>query len=486
MTLEHAMGPTSPAASGTGKSLIQWLVGRLDVLRAPRAPRAPRTPRKFTLRIPHGSELRARKPRWLSSFWAARLAVRAGIALEDFLRHRLAQHLGTLPVPPARLPVSLSVEEGGTVVCQPVDPAPRRAPWLESFLRAEGSASLGPEIQLARADAARFAARIEAQRERVDEIARELEEAARGTEVADPDDDAQARQMGRPPLPPPLGLALQLFALTLLLAEAWQLAVPCLEAAGIGTQDIAIELYQNPVGVVLGSIFALGAAVSLFVLVYVALRRGLEILETRPGPGRRLWWGTTSASAAALAAAMAWSIASTRPSAHRPIDHGYDRVTLFLIALAIPITTAWLLRASRRLQEARESAVALARRWDQEHYRSLAGLSRRAAALAEEDKRLAHLEADRAEAIGRLRGLQQRVAYAERLAADAADVEQQGLARLAQAIGASIELDRYEYVRQAAAHGISVGRRKAPAPTPTPPPPRPALGDVPEHLGLAG
>ncbi len=479
------MGPTPPAGFGTGKnSPIKWLAGRLDELRVPRAPRSSRTPYRPALRIPHGSELRARKPRWLSSFWAARLAVRAGIALEDFLRHRLAQHLGTLPVPRARLPVSLSIEEGGTVACRAVDPAPRHAPWLESFLRAEGSASLGPEIELARADAARFAARIEAQRERVDGVGRELEEVARGTEVADPDDDAQARQMGRPPLPPPLGLALQFFALALLLAEAWQLALPCLEAAGVGTQDITAELYRNPVGVVLGSIFALGAAVSLFVLVHVALRRGLEILEAQPGPGRRLWGGTVSASAAALAAVMVWSIASTRPGAHRPIDHDHACVTLFLIALAIPITTAWLLRASRRLQDARESAAALARRWDQEHYRSLAGLSRRAAALAEEDRRLARLEAERGEAMGRLRGLQQRLATAERLAADAADVEQQELARLAQAIAASIELDRYEYVRQAAAHGISVERRKAP--TPTPPPTRPALGDVPEHLGLAG
>jgi hypothetical protein len=475
------MGPT-----GTGRKspIHQWLVSRLDALRTLRAPPAPRTPRKSALRIPHGFELRARKPRWLSSFWAARLAVRAGIALEDFLRHRLAQRLGASPVPPARLPVSLSIEEGGTVVCHPVDPVPRRAPWLESFLRAEGSASLGPEVQLAQADAARVAGRVEAQRERVAEVARELEEALRGTEVADPDDDAQARQMGRPTLPFPLGLALQLFALALLLAEAWQLAVPCLEAAGIGTQDIAAELYRNPVGVALGSIFALGAAVSLFVLAHLALRRGLDRLDSRPGPGRRLWGGMASASAPALAAAMAWSIASTRPSAHRPIDHGYARVTFFLIALAIPITTAWLLRASRHLQEVRETAVALARRWDQEHYRSLAGLSRRAAALAEEEKRLAHLETDRAEAVGRLRGLQQRAATAERLAADAADVEQQELARLAQAIAASIELDRYEYVRQAAAHGVSVERRKAP--TPTPPPPRPALGDVPEHLGLAG
>ncbi len=482
MALKPQDGNTPPTESGGGKSLLRWFADRLEALRAPRASFAPRIPRRSTLRIPHGPALRTRRPRWLSSFWAARLAVRAGIPLEDFLRHRLSQHLGTSPVPPARLPASLSIAEDGTVTCRPLDPAPRRAPWLDSFLRAEGSAALGPEIQLTQADAARLAARIEPQRKRVDEVQRELEEATRAAEIADPDDEAQARQMGRPTVPFPLGLALQLFALALLLAEAWQLAVPCLEAAGIRTRDIAAELVRNPVGVALGSVFALGASVSLFALALLALRRGGEILEARPAPGRRLWTAAASASAVVFAAAMAWSIAGARPSVHRSVDLGHARMTLFLGSLTIPITTAWLVRVASGLQAAREAAVALARSWDQEHYTSLAGLSRRAAVLAEEERRLARLEADRAEALRHLRGLQQRNATAERLAADAADQEEQALARLAQAITAALELDRYEYVRHAAAHGIPVERRQALTADAPPVPPR---GEVSEHLGLA-
>lgn len=475
MTPQNGKRTTPPVDPGAGKGPVR-IAAWLDALRLTR-------PRP-ALRVPRGPKLEVRKPRWLSTFFVTRLAVRAGIPLEDFLRHRLSQHLAVLPVTSTRLPVSLSIEEGGAIACRAAGSPPRCAPSLESFLRAEGRATLGPEIQLAQADTARLAARIEAQRRRVDEMGRELEETARATELADPDDDVQARRMGRPPVGLPLGLMLRLFALTLLLAETWQLAVPCLEAGGIRTRELAGELHRNPAGIVLGAAFALGASVSLFVLTHLALRRCLDLLDAQPEASRRAWRAVVSLGASALAAAVAWSITGVRPGAQRPVDLAYARLTLFLVALAIPIATAWVLRLAGRLEERRQAALALARAWDQEHFRTLAELSRRAGALAEEEKRLASLEAERAAALRRLQALQHRVATAERLAANASGAEAEDLAQLAQAIAASLELDRYEYLRQAAMRGVSVERPKGPAPLPAAV--RETRGEGGPNLGLAG
>jgi hypothetical protein len=459
---------------------LLWVRERLSELRTLRAAPA--------LKIPRRKKLQPPKVSWRSAFWGARLAVRSGISAEDFLQHRLSQHLATLPVPPSRLPITIAVEDGGVIAARN-SPAPRpRAPWLDSFLRAEGPAALGPEIQLAQADSARLAARIEAQRKRVDEVTRELEDATRGTEVADPADEAQAQHMGRPQVPPPLGLGLQLFALALLLAETWQLAVPCLEGAGIRTSDLAGELRRTPMGLVLGSIFALGASASLFLFAHLSLRRGLELFQAQAEPRRRLLTALAAAAAALLAAAMAWSIAGIRPGASHAVAVAYARWTLFLIALAVPAATAWMLHLARDLDALRAEALMKARAWDHEHYRSFAELSRRGAALGEEEHRLARLEADRAAAVRRLRALQQRGMAAQRLAADAADQDEQELARVGQSIAAALELDRYEYVRQTTARGGQVehpARVSSPPATATPQQAVHGAHDAQHNLGLA-
>jgi hypothetical protein len=478
LTPQTTKTPAAPAEPGPSKNPLLWIRDRIAELRAPRAFPA--------LRIPRRPKVHPVHPSWLSSFWNARLAVRAGIPVEAFLQHRLSRHLAALPVPPSCLPVSITVEERGAVMTVAQQAPSRRAPWLDSFLRAEGSAALAPEVQLAQADVARLAARLDAQRKRVDELGRELEDATRGQELADPADEAQAQQMGRPPVPPPIGLGLQLFGLALLLAETWQLAVPCLEAAGIHTRDLGAELQRNPVGLVLGGLFAFGASASLFLFAHLVVRRGRDLSGER-SERRRLWTGLAATGALALAVSMAWSIAGMRPGASRTIDLEYARVTLFLIALAIPLTTAWLLQLAQRLNGERGEVLATARAWDHEHYRSFAELSRRAAALSEEERRLARLESERVAAARRLRALQQRVITAERMAADAADEDEQDLLRLGQAIAASIELDRYEYLRQAVARGVRFEQRPlSNPPVGGPATTAPVRREVEHGLGLAG
>ncbi len=477
MILRNTKRATPPAEPDREKSpLMQWFSSCAAELRAAR-------PALPALRIPPRQKLRPSRPGGVSAWWAARLAVRAGIPIQDFLQHRLARRLAGLSVPASRLPAALSIE-AGRVVARPTAPASaRRAPRLESFLRAEGPAALAAEIQLTQADAARLAARIEAQRQRVDATRHEVEDSDRGA-IADPADEAQAIQMGRPAVPPALGLGLHVFALALLLAETWQIAIPCLGAAGIATGDLLAEAQRNPVSLALGSVFALGAAASLVLCADLGLRRAREIFDA--SRTRRAGTALAALAAAALGLGLAGSVAAMRPGLRDPVDLRWARSALFLALLAIPFTTAWLLRLARALDAARAQALTAARAWDSLHYRALADLARRSAALSEEEHSCARLEAERAASIRRLRAFQRRGAMAERLAADAADEEESDLSRIAQAITAALEIDRYEYVRQAATRGLAVEHGREPRPASAPGPVRPARPEVGESLGLAG
>jgi hypothetical protein len=469
----NAKRNTSPPELGRSRSpLVDWIARRVAALRASRALALP------ALGAPSRRRLRAPCPGRLSTLFAARLAARAGIPLQAFLQHRLARHLANLPVPAARLPVALAVEDGA-LVARPGAPAPsRRAPSLESFLRAEGPAALGPEIQLAHADVARIGAQMEAQRQLAEAARREVEEANRAA-IADPADEAQASRMGRPQVPPPFGLVLQLLALAFLLAEAWQLTGPYLATAGIG-RALQAELRRDPLAFGLAVGLGLGSAVSLVLCADLALRRARDLIDA---PQNR-WLPAVFTMGGAVAAALglAGSLASMRAGPSRAVELACARVALVLAVLAIPFTIAWMLRLARELDAVRDQALASARAWEAQHYRALADLARRAAALREEERRAAQLEAERALAVQRLRMLQHRAQAAERLAADAAEEDEADLARIAQSIAAALERDRYAYLRQAAARGLPAGRGGDPRPAPA----RPAPAGVGESLGLAG
>ena len=64
---------------------------------------------------------------WLGAFWQTRIAVRAGMSLDEFLRSRLARYVSGLPVPSARLPLEVSVADGDIVVRDGA-PAPAAVP----------------------------------------------------------------------------------------------------------------------------------------------------------------------------------------------------------------------------------------------------------------------------------------------------------------------------------------------------------------------
>jgi hypothetical protein len=440
-------------------------------------------PRRATppVKAPARPRLRPLRASRAGSWWTARAAVRAGAPLDAFLRHRLSEHLARLPIPSARLPIAFSVDDAGDVATAPSESTPR-PPWLEAYLRAEGSTAVSAEIQLGHADAAQLAARIDAHRQRVAELTRDVEGATRGASIADPEDDAQAQWAGRPPVPAPLGVALQVVAAILVVAQAWQLALPFLALAGLPPRQLAAELQRDPLRIALGALFTLGASTSLFVAAHLARRRVAGWFALDAAHGRRAPAVLAIATIATIAA-VSGSIALR--GAGPSLDAVYAPGALFLALLVVPFTGGWLFELGRRMERARAEATALARAWDADHYRVLRDLGRRTAALAEEEQRLTSLESRRSAILQRTRALQQRAATAERLAADAAAEEHQELARMAQAVGTALERDRYHYVRLACSRGLVA--RPDPLPAGPVPPALRGARDVPEStkLGLA-
>jgi len=431
---------TNPFDAAVQRFLARLSSG-LETRLGRRALPAPPMPRQPRLRPPRRSVV--------SSWWAARLAVRAGIRLEDFLQHRLARRLADLPVPPTRLPLAIAIDAGGGIACRPVPGRARGVAWLRSFLRANGPAALAPEIHVARAEATELAAGIDTQRRRVEESAGELEKAIAGREVIDPRDEAQARQAGCPPKPLPAGSCLVALAAVLLLAQVWQLAVPFLEAAGIRTRDLGAELAHHPLGVAAGVSIAASVLVGLVLLADLVLREGLALFAALPGPRQRVWRSAVFASFAAVAAALAWSVSGMMPGSRWPAGMDYQRISLVLTILTVPVAVAFLLRLARRLDKARELAIAIRRAWDRQHLRSFREAMRLQAALAEQERRLATLEGQRAAVLQRQRRLQGWAAAARRRAGEAIEAEELALAKVAHGIVAALELDRYEYLRRA-------------------------------------
>lgn len=426
------------------------------------------------VRKPPVRHLPAPRRGWVAGWWSARIAAGSSIRIEEFLRHRLSRYLAALPVPPEQLPVAVTVEDGGLLVTTPREGTDRARPaWLDGYLKSYGGASVQSEVLLVQAELARFATKIAEQRARVEGSQREADAAATDPAITELD-GGSGEPLGRPHVPFPWTAAIQLFGFALLLAEAWQLAMPVMEAAGVQTSALRDEVGRAPAAVVLGAVFALGAAVSLFYFADLAVRQAVRLFESLSGAARAWCNALTSVAALGFAAAVSWSIAGLRPGAAALVDMEYARFTLFLLALALPITTSCLLQLGRKLQARRAEALAAALAWDQRHSRALSSWSRRASALAVEERELAHLEEDRASALRRLRALRQRAQVAERQAAEAAEAEAQEIDRLCHAVTSALELDRYEFLRQ-------LGSRVAVQPRPQGP-----RREAERSLGLAG
>ncbi len=401
------------------------------------------------------------KRSWLAAWWQARVSVHAGVPLEDFMRSRLAHYLAGLHIARSRLPLDIS-EENGVVSARPAaepraaEPSPGDGDaWLAPLVAVEGPAAR-QEIWEAEAHLARLDSEIEAARRRAEEISRRLAaDVAAGLVPTPSAVNATPEQFGRPPVRgAALPVAAGAFGLAALVAETWQVAIPLLRAMGLDPGGLRTELLQRPAEVALAGVFALGVAGSLFVFAHVALYRSLDLFRGDPDVRRRRWLGAAAGGAALAAAIIAGSMAALRPDPPEAPPE-MARWTFALLLLAVPTATAFLVGAGRTDAARRGAELAAALEWDRERARLLAERARRLEELewAEAEERA--FEAERATAHRRLRALDARAMEAARAQVEADRREAIALARLAQSFVGALELDRYEFVRQAAARGAA-------------------------------
>jgi hypothetical protein len=424
--------------------ILGFLRSALGALRAQR----PALPEIEPPRRPRPASLE----RWsLAVAWQARLAVRSGATLEDFLRFRLARYATGIDVPASELPVEIGVQGGEPVIRRRTAPratsygaAPYGARTAAERLAHALVAREGPvaarEIRDAEAEVDALDARAQAEQERLDALTRALEDdLASGALAAAPSVDASFEQLGRPPIPPAWPVvAPPAFAVALAAAVGWRLAIPWLGIAD-SAAGLAGAFRRDPIGLLLGLVLAGGAAASLFVLAHTAVERAIDV--ARESDARRRRWLAAAAGAAALvAAALAAAGAAV----------GTDPAPLALLLAAVPFATALLLRAGRDLAARRAAALAEALAWDRERVAETAEHARRAEAIASAADALQRTTAARASAARRVRALQARALAAMRADDEAAAAAEAHLERIADVLAAALELDRYAFVRRRA------------------------------------
>lgn len=469
--------------SGTGQLLERWgirgpgvrhaLQSITDLWRRATAPRTARAPQRAAAprlgRSPMGAALEARA------------AVRSGVGVDDFLRHRLALYAARLPVALEALPASIDIEGGEPVVRARPHPTssalhgatlgsrnaePR---WLRSLLEREGAGAVG-EIQDAEAAVDALTARAVAAQARIDEVTRAVaEDIAEGRVTAPVEIEATAEQLGRPPVPAPWpALILRGFALALLAAETWRLAGPILASVGLSADDLRSALDRAPVSTGLALAFALGAAGAVFALVAVTVRRALELTSE---PGARGYRALVATSALAAAGLSAVGVGVGGVPA---------RWAEAALLVTVPLAAVLALREAARLSAVREDAEREALAWDRERTRELVERGRRAALIAEAERALRLIEAEREDARRRLRALERRAIEAHEAAEAAARADATRLERLSEAVVGALELDRYAYLRRAASREAHAPPIRLDRPVRL----EPAMGK--ERLGVVG
>jgi hypothetical protein len=417
--------------------------------------------------LPRPPRLRVEPVRrtWLGAFWHARISVRAGIPLDDYLRSRLARYLAGLPVAHARLPLRVDVDDGQIVVAPgaPERSVPAAAAsadaWLAPLVAAEGPA-IRQEVAEHEIRLALLEGEIDAARRRHDDLsARLAADIANGIVAAPPSVEATAEQMGRPVLRSS-GPSTALFAFTgaALAAETWQIAVPLLAAAGLDARELAAEASRRPAEVTFISIFALGVAAGLFALAHAGLQAAASLVRGEDDARRRRWLALGAAGSAAVSVLIAGAMAALAPAGGAPPA----RMAYALLLVAVPLGAALVLRAARREADARAAGLDAALAWDRSRAAALSDRARRLEELSWSEGAQRELEGQRELTRANLRRISARAVAAARIEVEAERQEREALARVSHGLVAALELDRYEFVRQATARGAPelVSRRR--------------------------
>jgi hypothetical protein len=401
--------------------------------------------------VPEGRLSRSR----IAAAVQARLAVRSGVRLDDYLRSRLAKYAARLPVPLEDLPIAVDIEGGEAVfrgkapARAPARPPSGADPLLAKVLVEREGPYAAREIRDAEAALDALDARAEAARIRIDGISRSVNDAlASGALAARPDIEATPEQLGRPPVPPvaPIGL-LRGFVAALLVAEAWRFSDPILAASGVAPDGLEAALHGAPLETGLALVLAVGAAATVFAFAGVTVSRAADALDETAAPRR-------NGLALALALGAALLAAGVAAAASDP-----GRAAQLALLAAVPFAGALLWRTASGLARVRAGALDAALSWDRERAREAVEHGRHAAVLAAARAELAGIEAEREVARRRVRALHRRAVDAERQAGIAARAEARRLDRLAEALASALELDRYLFIRLAAERTQQVAPR---------------------------
>jgi hypothetical protein len=447
----HHHATDNTAAAALPRRVRSWLG-------LPTEPRV-RRPRRVRLEPVHRT--------WIAACWQARAGVTAGVTLDDYLRSRLAHYLAMLPVPRARLPIAVDVDDGELVVKsveaerRPAPPAAEPDAWLAPLVALEGPAvrqeAAELEVRLAVLDG-----EIDAARRRGEELSRRVAaDVSSGLLVAPSGVEATAEQLGRPPVHGALPqLSLGAFAAAAFAAESWQVALPLLRAADVDPARLGAESARRPIETAFAALFAFGVSAALFGLAHVGLDGAISAARGEADRPRRRALAVAAGAATAIAALVAAALGAIEPrGARMPV------ATYVLLLLAVPLATALALRRARAATALREAEVAAALTWDRERARTLAERARRLEELDWADQEVRDLERQRDAARRRLREISARAMTAARVGVEAEHRERVALARLAQSLLGALELDRYEYVRQASVRGapelVAPRRRKS-------------------------
>jgi hypothetical protein len=259
---------------------------------------------------------------WLAIWWHAHRAVKARISVAVYLRHQVAQHMLRLTSLGMRLPLEVSLD-GDELrlreVAAPEPEAQRLVPSAEEVEREQESELARRHGPAALAELTGERARGERLDEQVAEARAELDR--RRGELAAALASGQAASLGkrpasmymRPAVPSPFpGVVAMTGAVLLVLAEAWQLAVPILNANGLDAGDLRSEFLRAPPQVLLAVAMALGCTAGLVYLAHVALQHGSRSLHGGVKGRRRLADAVIAAAASALALFAAWQLGGLR------------------------------------------------------------------------------------------------------------------------------------------------------------------------------
>jgi len=409
--------------------------------------------------------------------------VRARVHAGDYLRARRAEYLARLPNSLDPLPKVFTVLDGQMVVrdntadgedVYPDAPtfqaaAERRGhPTYQTYVAEDRNrrlALIAQQRAAATAELPELSTRLAEATARREQLKREQDaEIANGASLAPATTQRAPALRGRPTLPFPWGRAAYFLGTTgCLVAEAYQFALPYFDVTGIDSTNLAAEWVRNPLGIITGAAFALGASGALFLFADQVVENGLNLFKGEFRGVRAAVTGLWVCILLALIGGAACGIGAMRGdlSNNATGSASVGRGTLFmLLTTMLPFGVAFLHQKIHAARGRRDEVRTAQRNWDAEQEQMRRTGERREERLRQafvderateqRQRELRDLidrldkEADEIQRQASTELMTEELALREQLAAD-----RHYLLTFLNAVEAAIEKDRYQFVKRA-------------------------------------